>query len=166
MDIYYTIINSPLGWLLVAATGRGLCRIAFGEDVAALESGLRRARPRARIVRDDARLAAIATGLTGYLAGHGPCPDVPLDLRGTPFQRRVWETLRTIPHGETRSYGQIAAALGLGPGAARAVGRACAANPLALVVPCHRAVGSDGSLQGFRWGVERKRALLAIERKA
>jgi len=166
MDIHYTIVNGPLGWLLVAATGRGLCRVAFGEEVAALETGLRRAHPQARIARDDARLAAIATGLTGYLEGRGPCPDAPLDLRGTPFQRRVWEALRAIPYGETRSYGQIAAALGLGPGAARAVGGACAANPLALVVPCHRAVGSDGRLQGFRWGLERKRALLAIERKA
>lgn len=166
MDIHYTIINSPLGWLLVAATERGICRIAFGEDVAALESELRRAFPQARIARDDAMLAAIATGLADYLAGRGPCPDLPLDLPGTPFQRRVWEALRAIPHGETRSYGQIAAALGLGPGAARAVGGACAANPVALLVPCHRAVGRDGGLQGFRWGLERKRALLELERSS
>ncbi len=165
MDIDYTIAGSPLGWLLVAATARGLCRVAFGEDVAALESELHRAFPQARIVRDDARLAAIATGLTSYLEGRGPCPDAPLDLPGTPFQRRVWEALRAIPYGETRTYGQIAAALDLGPGAARAVGGACAANPVALVVPCHRAVASDGWLQGFRWGLERKRALLDMERQ-
>lgn len=166
MNIRYTLINSPLGWLLVAATGRGICRVAFGEDVAALETELRRACPDARLARDDARLASIATGLAGYLAGRGPCPDAPLDLSGTPFQRRVWEALRAIPCGETRSYGQIAAALGLGPGAARAVGRACAANPVALLVPCHRAVGGDGGLHGFRWGLARKRALLDLERSS
>lgn len=163
MDIHYTIASSRLGWLLVAATERGLCRVAFGEDVAALETELRRAYPEAQLRRDDARLASTATELTDYLAGRGPCPDAPLDLPGTPFQRRVWEALRAIPYGETRTYGQIVAALGLGPGAARAVGRACAANPVALLVPCHRAVGGNGRLQGFRWGLERKRALLDLE---
>lgn len=165
MDIHYTIASSRLGWLLVAATERGLCRVAFGEDVATLESELCRAFPQAQLQCDDAWLAVIATGLTDYLAGRGPCPDAPLDLPGTPFQRRVWEALRTIPYGETCSYRQIAEGLGLGHGAARAVGGACAANPVALVVPCHRAVASNGRLQGFRWGLERKRALLALERQ-
>lgn len=162
--MHYTIVNSPLGRLLAASSARGLCLVGLADDDASLERELRHAYPQAQLCRDDGGLAAIAAALTAYLAGRGPCPALPLDLPGTPFQRRVWEALRTIPYGETRSYRQIAEGLGLGPGAARAVGGACAANPVALVVPCHRAVGSDGRLQGFRWGLERKRALLALER--
>lgn len=161
----YTIVDSPLGRLLAASSARGLCLVGLADDDAGLERELHRAYPQAQLRRDDGGLAAIAAALTAYLVGRGPCPELPLDLPGTPFQRRVWEALRAIPYGETRSYRQIAEGLGLGPGAARAVGGACAANPVALVIPCHRAVGSDGRLQGFRWGLERKRALLALERQ-
>ncbi len=164
--MHYTIVDSPLGRLLAAASAQGLCLVGLADDDASLEQELRRTYPQAQLQRDDAGLAAIAAALTDYLTGRGPCSELPLDLPGTPFQRRVWEALRAIPYGETRSYGQIAEGLGLGPGAARAVGGACAANPVALVVPCHRAVASNGRLQGFRWGLERKQALLALERHA
>src|SRR5699024_11166922 len=105
-----------------------------------------------------------AAGLRAYLEGRASCDGLPVDAPGTPFQRRVWAALRAIPYGETRTYGQIAEGMGLGRGAARAVGAACGANPVSLAIPCHRAVGSDGKLHGFRWSIERKRRLLALER--
>ena len=119
--------------------------------------------PAAAIRRDDAVLGAWVEALVHYLSGESQQLDLPLDVCATAFQRRVWEALRAIPYGETRSYRQIAAAIGQ-PSAARAVARACATNPAALVVPCHRVVGEGGGLRGYRWGVERKRALLEQER--
>ncbi|MCP5366358.1 MAG: bifunctional DNA-binding transcriptional regulator/O6-methylguanine-DNA methyltransferase Ada [Hyphomicrobiales bacterium] len=160
--IAFAVVPSDLGRVLVAATARGVCLVALGEDDGALESELRRDFPAAEIARDDGALAPWVRAVLDTLDG-APHPDLPLDVRATAFQARVWRQLLTIPRGETRTYGEIAAQLGQ-PGAARAVGRACATNPVSLVVPCHRAVGSDGRLTGYRWGVDRKQALLARER--
>lgn len=163
--ITYTIFPSPLGPALAAATGRGLCLVGLGDDEGALEAALGADYPRAALVRDDAGMAGVAGALAAYLEGRGSCAELPLDVPGTAFQQRVWAALRAIPYGQTRTYGQIAEGLGLGRGAARAVGAACGANPVALVIPCHRAVGADGKLHGFRWGLERKARLLALERR-
>ena len=163
--IRWTAASIPDGVALVAATDRGLCAVRLGQEPAALESELRAEFPRAVVTRDDARMADLAT-LVSDLAVGRPRPDVsglPLDVHATAFRRRVWEALRRIPAGETRSYGQVAAAVGA-PRAARAVGGACAANPVAVVVPCHRVVASDGSLHGYAGGLARKRQLLDAER--
>jgi AraC family transcriptional regulator of adaptative response/methylated-DNA-[protein]-cysteine methyltransferase len=165
LEITYGVAGSPLGHVLLARTARGVCWLGLGDDEAQLEAELRRDRPGATLRRDDQALTTETGAVRAYLAGAGPCAELPLDLRGTPFQRRVWAALRAIPYGETRTYGQIAASLGLGPGSARAVGGAGAANPVSLLVPCHRAVGGDGKLRGFRWQIERKRALLELERR-
>jgi O-6-methylguanine DNA methyltransferase len=165
MEISYTIFDSPFGRVLAAATGDGLCLVGLGDDDAALEAELRADYAQAVLRRDDGALATAATALSAYLGGAGPCAELALDTAGTPFQRRVWAALRAIPYGETHTYGQIAEHLGMGRGAARAVGAACGANPVSLVIPCHRAIGSDGKLHGFRWGIERKRRLLALERR-
>jgi AraC family transcriptional regulator of adaptative response/methylated-DNA-[protein]-cysteine methyltransferase len=163
MEISYALADSPLGRLLVAATERGVCAVSLGDDDAALEAELRAEYPAAAVVRDEQGLGAAIAALVGYLEGARPSIDLPLDVQATAFQRQVWEELRRIPYGETRTYMQIAVALG-NPKAARAVGRACATNPVSLIVPCHRAVGSDGKLHGFRWDIERKQALLDLER--
>jgi O-6-methylguanine DNA methyltransferase len=163
--ITYAIVEGPLGRVLIARTALGVCWLGLGDDGAQLEAELRRDRRAATLLRDDSALAAEAAAVVAYLAGDGPCAELPLDLQGTPFQRRVWAALRAIPYGETRTYGQVAASLGFGPGFARAVGGAGAANPVSLLVPCHRAVGGDGKLRGFRWQIERKRALLELERR-
>jgi AraC family transcriptional regulator of adaptative response/methylated-DNA-[protein]-cysteine methyltransferase len=159
--IAYDLVDSPLGRLLVAATARGVCALRFGDD-AALRRELAAEFPHAALVHDPAAVAPYVAAVRAYLAGGPLAPDVPLDLRGTLFQQRVWAALREIPAGETRSYAAVARALGQ-PGGARAVARACAANPVAVLVPCHRVVRGDGGLSGYRWGVERKRALLALE---
>lgn len=155
---------SAMGPLLVGATEKGVCFIGFGEPPAALEGDLRARFPKARIVPAGDGLAALVRQVAAFLAEPAGALALPLDLRGTAFQRRVWEALRRIPLGETRSYGALAAELGA-PGAARAVARACARNPVAPAVPCHRVVGADGDLAGYRWGVPRKAALLAAERR-
>lgn len=161
--IAYAIVDSPLGRLLVAATGRGVCFVSLGARDAELEAVLRAEFPKAeQIVRDERAIAPAVEALLRHLRGEAPHVDLPLDVRATAFQRRVWQELLAIPPGETRSYSEIAAALGL-PKAQRAVGRACATNPVAIVVPCHRALRQDGALGGYRWGPERKRALLARE---
>lgn len=164
MLIAYTIFDSPLGLVIAAATERGLCMVGLGEDGSALEAELRADFPRAALARDDAGLAWAAEGLLAYLEGRGTCDGLPVDAPGTPFQRRVWAALRAIPYGQTRTYGQIAEGMGMGRGAARAVGGACGANPVSLAIPCHRAVGGDGKLHGFRWSIARKERLLALER--
>lgn len=164
-QISYTIFPSPLGLVLAAATADGgLCMVGLGDDAGALEAELRVDFPRAEPRRDDAGLAWACEGLLAYLEGRGDCDRLPVDAPGTPFQRRVWAALKAIPYGQTRTYGQVAEELGLGRGAARAVGAACAANPVSLAIPCHRAVGSDGKLHGFRWSLERKARLLELER--
>jgi len=153
-----------LGCVLVAATARGVCAILLGDDAEVLEGDLRQRFPRATLQSDagfGAWLDAVIAGIDIPGRGFG----LPLDIRGTAFQRLVWEQLRAIPLGETRSYREIAERLGQ-PRAVRAVAGACKANPLAVAVPCHRVIGSDGALTGYRWGVARKQALLARERKA
>jgi AraC family transcriptional regulator of adaptative response/methylated-DNA-[protein]-cysteine methyltransferase len=155
----------PFGRLLVGATDRGVCFIGFAEADEALLGDLRQRFPRARIVADDAALAGAVRAVLDFLEEPNQALDLPLDLRGTAFQQRVWRTLCRIPPGETRSYGELARMMG-DPRAVRAVARSCARNPVSLAVPCHRVIGSDGSLTGYRWGVPRKRALLEKERAA
>lgn len=162
-EIAYAIAASPLGRLLVATTAQGVCFVALGEDDAALERELRSEFPSAeRIERDQARLRPSIQSVVDYLKGEVPHPALPLDVQATAFQRRVWQELLAIPAGETRSYGEVAASLGI-PSASRAVGRACATNPVALLIPCHRVTREDGALSGYRWGVERKEKLLTAE---
>ncbi len=160
------LADCTFGRLLVGATEHGVCFIGFAEPDAALLGDLRRRFPRASIVADDGRLAAMVRAVLDFLDEPAAGLALPLDLRGTAFQVRVWEALRRIPPGETRSYGELAAMIGA-PRAVRAVARSCATNPVSLAVPCHRVIGRDGDLTGYRWGVPRKAALLAREaRKA
>lgn len=149
--------------LLVAATERGLCMVELGDDESRLVGELHAEYPTAEIRRDDDALGEWAQAVAALAAGDAPRRDLPLDVRATAFQWLVWERLKRIPRGATRSYREIAAELGK-PEAARAVARACATNPVALVIPCHRVVGGDGRMRGYRWGVERKRSLLERER--
>lgn len=161
--IAYTLTDSPLGRVLAAATEKGLCMVSLGTDDGALVQELNTDFPHARIHQDDSRLRPMIQAVLRHLEDGAPMAGLPLDVRATAFQWQVWQALSAIPAGETRTYGELAAMLGK-PKAARAVGRACATNPVSLVIPCHRAVGSDGSLTGYRWGKDRKRTLLARER--
>lgn len=163
MTIGYTIVDCRLGRLLVAATTRGICMISIGERDEPLVDALRREYPAAEIAPAHGEFAAWVESLVRHLAGQEPNLHLPTDVQATAFQRQVWDHLRAIPYGETRTYSQVATALGR-PAAVRAVARACATNPTAVVVPCHRVVRGDGSLGGYRWGIERKRALLESER--
>lgn len=163
--ITYAVAPCRLGLLVVAATARGICRVALGDRAAALEAGLRHEFPAAELQRDRGMLTAWVQEILRSVDGDPRPLDLPLDVRATAFQRRVWQALRKIPYGETRSYAQVARAIGH-PSATRAVARACATNPAALVIPCHRVVRSDGEPGGYRWGVERKQALLEGERAA
>ena len=161
--IAYATVDSVLGRLLVAATARGICFVSLGETDAPLVAALEAEFPEAEvIVRDEDAIAPALDDLLAHLEGKTPHLSLPLDVRATAFQRRVWQELMAIPPSETRSYSEIAAALGL-PKGQRAVGRACATNPVAIVVPCHRALRADGNLGGYRWGLERKAALLRRE---
>lgn len=162
MQIAYTTVRSPLGRLLVARTERGVCAVSLGDSEGTLEAALRREYPQADVRRDRNGLSQWVRALLRYLDGRQPRLDLPLDVRGTAFQCRVWEELRRIPYGSTRSYGEIARAVGK-PGAARAVGNACARNPVPLVIPCHRAIRGNGDLGGYALGLKRKRALLDKE---
>jgi AraC family transcriptional regulator of adaptative response/methylated-DNA-[protein]-cysteine methyltransferase len=164
LRLAYSVVQTPLGQLLVAATERGVSAVQFGHNRAELLEGLRREYPEAEIVRERGPRADWVRDIVARVAGEAP-REVPLDIQATAFQWRVYSALRDIPRGETRSYGEIARLIG-SPGAGRAVGRACATNPVAVVVPCHRAVAGNGALSGYRWGVERKRKLLAEERAA
>ena len=164
MRIDYTIADSPLGRLLVGATERGVCSVCLGDSDRALETNLSAEYPQAEIRRDDATLSPWLTAFLRHLQGRSPHLDLPLDVRATAFQKKVWDELRRIPRGETRSYTEIAHAIG-DDHAVRAVARACASNPVPLAVPCHRVVRSDGDLAGYRWGVERKKKLLAEEQQ-
>jgi len=162
--VNYVTVDSPLGRLLVAGTPRGLCAVKVGTEDAALESDLRREYPRASIARGDAALSEWVRGILDSLRPGAPDPRLPLDVRATAFQQRVWQELQKIPRGTTRSYADVARRIGR-PAAVRAVARACATNPVAIVVPCHRVVREDGALGGYAWGAERKRALLDMEKQ-
>lgn len=161
--IAYVTAPTRLGRVLVAATQQGVCKIAFGDTEATLIDTLRDEFSNATLVRDAEHVAPYVACINAYLDGRTNTVDLPVDVIATAFQRRVWDALRQIPYGETRSYTDIAAALGV-PRAARAVAGACAANPVALVIPCHRVVQKSGALSGYRWGVQRKSALLDGER--
>ena len=163
--INYTITNCSLGVLLVAGTEKGLCAVKLSDTEAQLESDLRTEYPEAEIHRNDQTLRGPVRDLLNYLDGKQPRLDLPLDIRATAFQWQVWENLRAIPYGETKSYAQVAGAMGQ-PKAVRAVARACATNPVALVIPCHRVIREDQSLGGYRWGLERKKRILEKERAA
>ena len=159
------LADSPFGRLLVGATATGVCYLGFAEPDDALLGDLRGRFPKAVIEADDAALTDTVQAITGFMAEPKAALDLPLDLRGTAFQIRVWETLRRIPPGETRTYAELARMVG-NPAAIRAVARSCATNPVSLAVPCHRVVGSNGDLTGYRWGVPRKAALLSREKAA
>ena len=160
--ISYCTFSTQLGTVLIAATEKGLCSVKLGDDAASLE----------RLLAEEFSAAEIGKGamadyrkkMVAFIAGEATLGKLPMDVRGTVFQRRVWEELRRIPRGETRTYSEIARAIGA-PDAVRAVGSACGANPVALVVPCHRAVRTDGGMGGYAWGVQRKKKLLALEKK-
>jgi len=162
--IRYTIADTVLGKTLVAVTEKGVCAVRIGESAATLEKELKAEFPLAQVANDDKSLAALVKHVATLAEGKAQAKDIPLDIRHTAFQWKVWQALRNIAPGETRSYQEVAKAIG-DPRAVRAVARACAANPVALVVPCHRVVRSDGSLSGYRWGVERKKKLLEGEKK-
>ncbi|HEX7077996.1 MAG TPA: bifunctional DNA-binding transcriptional regulator/O6-methylguanine-DNA methyltransferase Ada [Candidatus Eisenbacteria bacterium] len=162
--IAYTVTKTPIGPMLVAATERGICSVRIGRGPDAGLDALKAEFPAARIRRDERALGRWVRAIVRHLSGATPRLDVPVDVRATAFQERVWAALRAIPYGETRSYQEVARIVG-SPRAARAVGRACATNPVAVVIPCHRVVRGDGSLGGYAWGLGVKRDLLERERK-
>jgi AraC family transcriptional regulator of adaptative response/methylated-DNA-[protein]-cysteine methyltransferase len=163
VGIAYVTVPTSLGRLLVAATERGVCRVALGDSAGALEQDLLVEFPAARVIADKSgKLHGWVTSILAYLDGKEPRLDLPLDIRATAFQRRVWQELQKIPFGQTRTYTEVARRIGQ-PTAVRAVARACAMNPAALVIPCHRVVNKNGKGGGYRWGPERKASLLEKE---
>ncbi|HEX4208840.1 MAG TPA: methylated-DNA--[protein]-cysteine S-methyltransferase [Candidatus Binataceae bacterium] len=162
-SIRYTLADSPFGRMLLAATAHGLCWLGLAVPDDRLEAELRGDYPAADLIRDDALLMPLAGAIVDFINGRRAELNLPLDLRATPFMAAVWHQLCLIPRGSTRSYSAIAERLGK-PAAARAVGHANGSNPLAVIIPCHRAIGADGSLTGYRWGLELKRRLLDHER--
>jgi AraC family transcriptional regulator, regulatory protein of adaptative response / methylated-DNA-[protein]-cysteine methyltransferase len=164
-EIRFATAETAIGTVLVGATERGVCSVKIGGTPASLERDLRREFPSASIRSGGGGLARWVGALTRHLAGESPRLDLPLDAKGTAFQWRVWEALRAIPYGETRSYREVARSIGA-PGAARAVGHACAVNPVAIVIPCHRVVREGGGLGGYAYGLAVKKSLLEAERKA
>ena len=163
-SIRYACADSPLGRMLIAATERGICSIQFAETDGELIEGLKREFPFAVRKPDEGGLEAWIKAVLSRMAGKEVSASLPLDIRATAFQRRVWTYLQSIPFGRTKSYGEVAKAIGQ-PSASRAVARACATNPVAVAIPCHRVVREDGSISGYRWGVERKKALLEMEQR-
>jgi AraC family transcriptional regulator of adaptative response/methylated-DNA-[protein]-cysteine methyltransferase len=164
MHISYTLVDCPLGRLLIAIAQRGMCALYLGNSDTELVAALLGEYPAAEFHRNDVDLSLWVSSLLNHLKGEQIHLDLPLDVQATAFQWRVWEELRTIPYGTTRSYSEIAQAIGH-PKAVRAVARACTTNPVSLVIPCHRVIREDGSLAGYRWGLERKQALLAQEKQ-
>src|SRR5260370_39105170 len=162
ITIRYAAVPSPLARLLVGAPERGVCFVSLGDAAEPLERALKSEFPAARLQRDAHGLGRWTAAIVKHLEGRPSQLDVPLDVQATAFQRRVWEELQKIPYGQTRSYAEVARRIGQ-PQATRAVAHACATNPAAVVIPCHRVVRADGALGGYRWGVERKRALLKQE---
>jgi AraC family transcriptional regulator, regulatory protein of adaptative response / methylated-DNA-[protein]-cysteine methyltransferase len=163
-SIRYAIADSPLGRMLIAATDRGVCAIQFARSDGELIEGLKREFPFAVRKPDEGGLQAWVAALLSKMAGRELDAALPLDIRATAFQRRVWTYLQSIPFGATRSYGQVAKAIGQ-PSASRAVARACATNPVAVAIPCHRVVREDGNISGYRWSMERKKTLLEMEQR-
>jgi AraC family transcriptional regulator of adaptative response/methylated-DNA-[protein]-cysteine methyltransferase len=161
--IAFTVAVSPIGQMLVAASDKGVCCIRFADSAAELKKGLKAEYPEAELRRDEETLRPWVEELLRHLRGEQQEIRLPLDVRATAFQRRVWEYLQAMLYGSTATYGEIARALGQ-PTAARAVARACATNPVAVAIPCHRVVRGDGDLGGYRWGLQRKQALLDLER--
>jgi AraC family transcriptional regulator of adaptative response/methylated-DNA-[protein]-cysteine methyltransferase len=164
MTISYTVVGCHLGWLLVAATIRGICSVMLGDEKEQLTVELHHEFPRAEIGQDDDHLRTQVKTLLDFLAGQAPHSALPLDVQGTAFQMRVWEELRRIPRGRTISYSELADRIGK-PKASRAVSKACATNPVAIITPCHRVVRKSGELGGYRWGIERKRRILSGEKE-
>lgn len=160
--IRYAVAKCSLGSVLVATTDRGICAILLGDDPAALVQELGDRFPRARLGHGDRGLARLVGRVARFVEAPSRRLDLPLDARGTAFQRKVWQALRQIPAGATTTYTELARRIGA-PTSVRAVGQACAANAIALAIPCHRIVRTDGGLAGYRWGLPRKRALLARE---
>lgn len=160
----YTIVDSPVGRLMVAGTNKGICSVKLGDADARLERDLRREYPEAEISRDPSAFGRWITTLLAHLDGRKPHLDLPIDVQATAFQWKVWRYLQSIPWGETRAYSDVARAIGQ-ESAVRAVARACATNPVCLLVPCHRVVAKDGGLGGYRWGTKRKQALLETEKR-
>jgi AraC family transcriptional regulator of adaptative response/methylated-DNA-[protein]-cysteine methyltransferase len=165
MRIRYGIAASRLGKVLVGGTEFGICAVCMGDSEKMVERALSDQYPSARLQRNDELMRESLTQVTEYLSGKEPTLNLPLDIQATTFQARVWGQIRSIPYGATASYSQVARDIGE-PKAVRAVARACATNPVALVVPCHRVVGEDGKLHGYRWGKERKQQLLDLEQSA
>ncbi|HEV7797158.1 MAG TPA: methylated-DNA--[protein]-cysteine S-methyltransferase, partial [Pyrinomonadaceae bacterium] len=161
--INFTIVETPLGRLLVAATNKGVCSVMLGDSDTALEADLLKEFPAAEIHQDEKPLRSAVKAIVEHLKSKSPRIDLPLDIQATAFQRQVWEQLRAIPYGQTHSYSEVAKAMGQEK-AVRAVARACATNPVALVIPCHRVIREDKSLGGYRWGLGRKKKLLETER--
>lgn len=164
VEVTYTCVPCRLGRVLVAATERGVCAVKLGSSDDELVRLLESEFPNARLDAGGGQLQRWTAAIVRSVDGVRPSTTLPLDIRGTAFQTRVWKALQEIPPGETRSYGAIARAIGR-PTAARAVAQACGANPVCIAIPCHRVVQEDGGLGGYHWGVDRKRALLAAERK-
>jgi AraC family transcriptional regulator of adaptative response/methylated-DNA-[protein]-cysteine methyltransferase len=162
--IRYTCADSPLGRMLIATTERGICSIQFARSDGELMEGLKREFPFAVRKVDGGGLQSWVGALLRHMRGKDLDSSLPLDIRATAFQRRVWAYLQSIPFGVTRSYSEVAKGIGQ-PRAVRAVARACASNPVAVAIPCHRVVREDGSMGGYRWGIERKKALLEMEQK-
>lgn len=158
----YGFAESHMGLVMAAATGKGISAVYLGDDPALLAAELQEEYPKALLEEDASDLGSALASLTAYLDQKGPHPDLPLDVRATAFQWQVWQALMQIPYGESRTYKQIAEMIG-NPKAIRAVGTACGRNPVSLSIPCHRAVGTDGKLHGYRWGLDRKQALLELE---
>ncbi len=162
LAIRFTVTSTEFGLLLVAATSRGVCAVRLGDSSEQLEQQFRADFRNAELIRGDDELATIIDQILVLIGSSLPHPQIPVDVQATAFQRRVWEYLRKIPRGETRSYSRVAADIGA-PSATRAVANACARNEVALIVPCHRVVGANGRLTGFRWGIHRKQQLLKKE---
>ncbi len=162
--IFYTIVHSDLGYLLVATTDKGICSLKIGDHAENLVKILADEFNQATIIYDDKSYQNWLEKILDFVAEKKYNLDLPIDIHGTDFQKKVWQALQNIPYGETRTYQEIANELGK-PKANRAVGNACGANPIALIIPCHRVVCSDGSIGGYHWGIERKQKLLAREKK-
>jgi AraC family transcriptional regulator of adaptative response/methylated-DNA-[protein]-cysteine methyltransferase len=162
--IYYSVVKCPLGLLLLAATEKGICAVRIGDSQKDLVNELKNEFENADIRETNSELSEWSQMLIDYLAGNTPWPKLPYDVNATAFQRKVWDRLRAIPEGQTIHYSEIASAIGQ-PKATRAVARACATNPVALVIPCHRVIPKAGGVGGYRWGPERKTKVLAVEKK-